>query len=221
MLLPVLMSLLWAAGLSAGAETQVVDVLALQDSKQSVSAVERLSSALSALPDLYVLSTLRLPSKLGGVLLGVYSRTDNRKYLEVAVMGKINKVLVRYVRSDGKLHTVNLHHAALADGRSHSIILRLGGLQRASMSMELYVDCRLADSSQGLPSLVPLPQEAELVELRHGQKAYARLQGDASAYNSVSGELNSILGDHTKALIGQLIIFNQILGELRMDIREQ
>lgn len=29
------------------------------------------------------------------------------------------------------------------------------------------------------------------------------------------------LGDHTKALIGQLIIFNQILGELRQDIREQ
>lgn len=28
-------------------------------------------------------------------------------------------------------------------------------------------------------------------------------------------------GDHTKALIGQLIIFNQILGELRQDIREQ
>lgn len=30
-----------------------------------------------------------------------------------------------------------------------------------------------------------------------------------------------ISGDHTKALIGQLIIFNQILGELREDIREQ
>uniref|UniRef100_A0A8C2IUX5 Thrombospondin 3b n=1 Tax=Cyprinus carpio TaxID=7962 RepID=A0A8C2IUX5_CYPCA len=28
-------------------------------------------------------------------------------------------------------------------------------------------------------------------------------------------------GDHTKALIGQLIIFNQIMGELREDIREQ
>lgn len=31
----------------------------------------------------------------------------------------------------------------------------------------------------------------------------------------------SLPGDHTKALIGQLIIFNQILGELRQDIREQ
>lgn len=35
----------------------------------------------------------------------------------------------------------------------------------------------------------------------------------------MSADLRS--GDHTKALIGQLIIFNQILGELRQDIREQ
>ncbi len=85
-------------------------------------------------------------------------------------------VLVRYVRADGKIHTVNLQNANLADGRTHSIILRLGGLHRDNMHMELYVNCRLADSSQGLPPLVPLPREAEMVEIRHGQKAYARLQ---------------------------------------------
>lgn len=89
-------------------------------------------------------------------------------------------VLVRYVRADGKIHTVNLQNAAVADNRPHSVILRLGGLQRDHMNVELYVDCRLADSSQGLPSLVPLPREAEMVEIRNGQKAYARLQVGAS-----------------------------------------
>lgn len=69
----------------------VVDVLGLQDSKQSVAAVEMLAGALSTLSDVYVVSTFRLPAKLGGVLLGVYSKQDNRKYLELAVMGKINK----------------------------------------------------------------------------------------------------------------------------------
>uniref|UniRef100_A0A3Q2V2D4 Thrombospondin 3a n=1 Tax=Haplochromis burtoni TaxID=8153 RepID=A0A3Q2V2D4_HAPBU len=218
--------------------SSVIDVLGLQDSKQSVAAVEKLSGGLSALSDIYVVSTFRLPAKLGGVLLGIYSKQDNRKYLEVAIMGKINKVLVRYVKADGKVHTVNMQNANLADGRTHSIILRVGGLQRNNINMELYVDCRLADSSQGLPPLVPLPREVEMVEIRHGQKTYARLQGalvslmmalggsvakagsltdcpfqgDSSSYNS---------GDHTKALIGQLIIFNQILGELRQDIREQ
>ena len=85
-------------------------------------------------------------------------------------------VLVRYVRADGKVHTVNLQNAVLADSRTHSVILRLGGLRRTHLSLELYVDCRLADSSQGQPPLVPLPKEAELVEIRHGLKAYARVQ---------------------------------------------
>lgn len=85
-------------------------------------------------------------------------------------------MLVRYVRADGKIHTVNLQNANLSDGRAHSIILRVGGLQRSHLNMELYINCRLADSSQGLPPLVPLPREAEMVELRHGQKAYSRVQ---------------------------------------------
>ncbi|XP_056448779.1 thrombospondin-3a [Gadus chalcogrammus] len=243
-LLSLSISLLLADGQPA--DVQVIDVLGLQDAKQNLVAVETVASTMSALSDVYVASTLRLPPKLGGVLLGLYGKQDNRKYLEVAVMGKINKVLVRYVRADGKVHTVNLQNAILADGRTHSVILRVGGLRRTHLSLELYVDCRLADSSQGQPPLVPLPKEAELVEIRHGLKAYARVQGAVeslkvalggsvatagaladcpfqgdSAHNTVSGEVNSILGDHTKALIGQLIIFNQILGELRLDIREQ
>uniref|UniRef100_A0AAR2KMX1 TSP C-terminal domain-containing protein n=1 Tax=Pygocentrus nattereri TaxID=42514 RepID=A0AAR2KMX1_PYGNA len=207
-------------------------MLALQDVKQNVAAVEKMSGALKTSSDLYIVSTFRLPPKLGGVLLGFYNKQDNKKYLELAIMGKINKALVRYIREDGKLHTVNLQSANLADGRAQSIILRVGGLRRDNLSLELYVNCRLADSAQRLPPLVPLPAEAELVEIRNGYKGSVEslklalggsvakagaltdcpFQGDSSAYN---------IGDHTKALIGQLIIFNQILGELREDIREQ
>uniref|UniRef100_A0AAQ4Q976 TSP C-terminal domain-containing protein n=1 Tax=Gasterosteus aculeatus aculeatus TaxID=481459 RepID=A0AAQ4Q976_GASAC len=79
-------------------------------------------------------------------------------------------------RADGRIHTVNLQSAHLSEGRTTSIILRLGGLRRDNMNMELYVNCRLADSSQGLPPLVALPREAEQVEFRHGQKAYGRMQ---------------------------------------------
>lgn len=102
-------------------------------------------------------------------------------------------VLVRYVRADGKIHTVNLQNANLSDGRAHSIILRVGGLQRSHVNMELYVNCRLADSSQGLPPLVPLPREADMVELRHGQKAYSRLQVGA-------GGTSWFLVSHSRAI---------------------
>uniref|UniRef100_W5MNW1 Thrombospondin 3a n=1 Tax=Lepisosteus oculatus TaxID=7918 RepID=W5MNW1_LEPOC len=225
----------------------VIDLLALQDARQSAAAVEKVAAAMGTVSDIYIVSAFRLPPKLGGVLLGLYNKQDNTKYLELAIMGKINKALVRYIREDGKLHTVNLQNANLVDGRTHSLILRVGGLRRDNLALEMYVDCRLADSSQGLPGLVKLPAEADSVEIRTGFKAYARLQGsveslklalggtvakvgvltdcpfqgDSSLYNTVNGALNTILGDHTKALIGQLVLFNQILGELREDIREQ
>lgn len=69
----------------------MIDVLSLEDVKQTVAAVEKVSLALKTLSDVYVLSSFRLPPKLGGVLLGLYNKQDNKKYLEVAIMSKINK----------------------------------------------------------------------------------------------------------------------------------
>uniref|UniRef100_A0A672RZ27 Thrombospondin-3a-like n=1 Tax=Sinocyclocheilus grahami TaxID=75366 RepID=A0A672RZ27_SINGR len=173
----------------------VIDVLSLEDVKQTVAAVEKISLALKTLSDVYVMSSFRLPPKLGGVLLGLYNKQDNKKYLEVAIMSKINKVLVRYVREDGKLHTVNLQSPNLADGRSQSVILRVGGLRREYLSLELYVNCRLADSAQRLPLLVALPRDAELGSVEYlklalggtvaqaGALTDCPFQGDASSYN--------------------------------------
>lgn len=66
-------------------------MLELHDARQIASAVGKMSGALGFVSDFYLVSTVRLPPKLGGVLLGVYNKGDNRKYLEVALMGKINK----------------------------------------------------------------------------------------------------------------------------------
>lgn len=70
-------------------------MLALQEVKQNVAAVEKISGALKTFSDLYIVSTFRLPPKLGGVLLGFYNKQDNKKYLELAIMGKINKGMFR------------------------------------------------------------------------------------------------------------------------------
>ncbi|KAL7830006.1 hypothetical protein SRHO_G00311330 [Serrasalmus rhombeus] len=224
-LLTVLLLLLTAAvsgHLTQSQDMRVIDLMELRDAGQMVAAVENVSGGLGSVQDLFITSTFRLPPKLGGVLFGLYGKEDNKKYLEIAVIGKINKLLVRYLRSDA-------------------------GLRRSHINMELYVNCRLSDSAQGLPSFVKLPSKAESVDVRTGEKAYARIQGsvesiklalggslaragllidcpfqgDSSLHNAVSSDVNAILGDHTKALIGQLIIFNQIMGELREDIREQ
>uniref|UniRef100_A0A8C2EI24 Thrombospondin 3b n=1 Tax=Cyprinus carpio TaxID=7962 RepID=A0A8C2EI24_CYPCA len=212
----------------------VINVLELHDARQTAAAIENLSGALQTVRDLYITSTFMLPPKLGGVLFGLYDKEDNKKYLEVAAVGKINKLLVRYLLSDGKVNAVNLQNPVLAEGRTQSLILRMSGLRSSQINLELYVNCRLVDSAQGLPSFVGLPSKTESVDVRTGQKSYGSVesvklalggslatagllidcpfQGDAAINNA---------GDHTKALIGQLIIFNQIMGALREDIREQ
>ena len=69
----------------------MIDVLKLQDSKQTATAVESMVGALGSASDLYLTSSFRLPAKMGGMLMGVYDKKDNRKYLEMALVGKVNK----------------------------------------------------------------------------------------------------------------------------------
>lgn len=86
-------------------------------------------------------------------------------------------VLVRYQREDGKTHAVNLQQAGLADGRTHTALLRLRGPARPSPGLQLYVDCKLGDQHSGLPALAPIPPaEVGGLEMRTGQKAYLRMQ---------------------------------------------
>lgn len=86
-------------------------------------------------------------------------------------------VLVRYQREDGKVHAVNLQQAGLADGRTHTALLRLRGPSRPSPALQLYVDCKLGDQHAGLPALAPIPPaEVNGLEIRTGQKAYLRMQ---------------------------------------------
>ncbi|MBZ3877227.1 Thrombospondin-3, partial [Sciurus carolinensis] len=225
-----------------------IDLLTVGESRQMVAVTEKIRTALLTVGDIYLLSTFRLPPKQGGVLFGLYSRQDNTRWLEASVVGKINKVLVRYQREDGKVHAVNLQQAGLADGRTHTALLRLRGPSRPSPGLQLYVDCKLGDQHAGLPALAPIPPaEVNGLEIRTGQKAYLRMQGfvesmkiilggsmarvgalsecpfqgDESIHSAVANALQSILGEQTKALVTQLTLFNQILVELRDDIRDQ
>lgn len=97
-------------------------------------------------------------------------------------------VLVRYQREDGKVHAVNLQQAGLADGRTHTALLRLRGPSRPSPALQLYVDCKLGDQHAGLPALAPIPPaEVNGLEIRTGQKAYLRMQGFVESMKIILG----------------------------------
>lgn len=98
-------------------------------------------------------------------------------------------VLVRYQREDGKVHAVNLQQAGLADGRTHTALLRLRGPSRPSLALQLYVDCKLGDQHAGLPGLAPIPPaEVDGLEIRTGQKAYLRMQVSGKGGPGASAE---------------------------------
>ncbi|KAM6037708.1 LOW QUALITY PROTEIN: thrombospondin-3 [Theristicus caerulescens] len=174
---------------------QVIDLLMVSEARQMASITHKIRMELLTVNDVYLLSTFRLPPKQGGTLFGLYSKKDNTRWLEVSVVGKINKVLVRYLREDNKLHSVNLQHAHVADGQSHTIIVRLSGLRGDMLSVELYVDCKQMDSSVGLPELSEIPlAEVESIEVRTGQKAYQRMQGFVESMKLILGGSMSRVG---------------------------
>lgn len=229
-------------------ELQVLDVLLAADSRVAAGIAQRIRVELLSVNEAFLLSTFRLPARHSAPLLGLHSGKDSAKWLEVSVVGKVQKVLVRYLREDGRPHAVGLQHPAVADGQNHAVLLRLSGLRGPALRMELYVDCERADSAVGLPAMSEVPLgEVEALEVRTGQKAFQRMQGyvesmklilggslsrvgalsecpfqgDESIHSTVTNALAAVLGEHTKALVTQLTLFNQILTDLREDIRDQ
>ncbi|PNJ49705.1 THBS4 isoform 4 [Pongo abelii] len=158
--------------LAAGAQAtpQVFDLLPSSSQRLNPGALLPVLTD-PALNDLYVISTFKLQTKSSATIFGLYSSTDNTKYFEFTVMGRLNKAILRYLKNDGKVHLVVFNNLQLADGRRHRILLRLSNLQRGAGSLELYLDCIQVDSIHSLPRAFAGPsQKPETIELRTFQR---------------------------------------------------
>ncbi|KAM9360292.1 thrombospondin-4a isoform 2-T2 [Symphorus nematophorus] len=118
----------------------------------------------------FILSSFRLQNKAPSSLFSVINPKDNTKYLELSVQAKLNKVTLRYQKTDGRFGTTSFNHASLADGRDHHVMLHASGLQHGPPHLNIYVDCRLARSLDHLPaafgSLPPGPNKVALRTLQ-------------------------------------------------------
>lgn len=75
------------------------------------------------------------------------------------------------MKSDGKLNVVTFNNIQLADGKRHTVLFRMSGLQQGSSTVELYVDCSQIDTVRDLPTaFTGLPQGPNSLELRTLQK---------------------------------------------------
>ncbi|XP_008172836.1 thrombospondin-4 [Chrysemys picta bellii] len=233
LLLQVLLQLCPGSGVQSA--PQVFDLL----SSPSQRLVNFLQQALAdpTLNEVYVLSTFKLQTKSTATIFGLYSSDDNSKYFEFTVVGRLNKVILRYVKNDGKLNSVMFSNTQLADGKRHAVLLRLSGLQRGSITAELYLDCMQVDAIQGLPKAFSgLYHSSESVEIRTLPKKAQDTLDELKLV--VKGSLSQVASlqdcffqqiepaaqntdDFNRQFMGQMMQMNQILGDVKDLLRQQ
>ncbi|KAM3843768.1 thrombospondin-4 isoform 1-T1 [Vipera latastei] len=215
---------------------QVLDLLSIPNQKLVKTYLQQ-SISDPAVNEIYVLSTFRLHPKSTALIFGLYSSNENIKYFEFIVMGRVNKVSLRYLRNDGKLNAVIFNNVPLADGKRHTVLLRLSGLQHGNSKAELYVDCEQVDSVQILPNFFSgLQQSSGSIELRTLQKKSQMTLDDLKLI--VRGSLSQVetlqdcflpqteppvqySGDFNRQLLSHMLQMNQILNEVKDLLRQQ
>ncbi|XP_060762969.1 thrombospondin-4a [Neoarius graeffei] len=102
--------------------------------------------------DVFILTTFQVQNKTPIRIFRIYNPTKNTDYFDFTIHGKLNKVSLRYLKSNGKIGTSTFVKVPLADGQPHNVMLHFSGLTHGTPRMALYVDCRLVDIVEELPA---------------------------------------------------------------------
>ncbi|KAG7276767.1 hypothetical protein CRUP_001908 [Coryphaenoides rupestris] len=193
------------------------------------------------LDEAFLLATFRLPPKTGTTVFGLYNPRDNSKYFEFTVMGKLNRAVLRYLRTDRRMSSVTFNNLVLADGQRHRLLFHLKGLRLqqqgqgqgqgpASAALELHLDCRLVETVRDLPAVFQgLPAGYGIIELKtmqpKDQESLEELKlvvGDtfeniASLQDCHFQQRDSVqtLGVNTKQLSNQMLELTKVINELK------
>ncbi|KAM3611903.1 uncharacterized protein V6R79_025596 [Siganus canaliculatus] len=187
----------------------------------------------------FLLSSFKLYNKAPTSLYSVINPKDNSKYLELSIQAKLNKVTIRYQKTDGRFGTTSFTHSSLGDGRNHHMMLHASGFQRAPPRLNIYVDCRLAHTLDDLPaafgSLAAGPNKVALRTLQSGGQGeltdlklviddtidnVATLQ-DCSVGQSESYQLLGIQGGRTSHDQATMMELKHMLSEMKELLLQQ
>uniref|UniRef100_A0A8C1W022 Thrombospondin 4a n=1 Tax=Cyprinus carpio TaxID=7962 RepID=A0A8C1W022_CYPCA len=117
--------------------------------------------------NVFILASLQLQNKAPTRVFRIFNALDNTDYFDFTVQGKLNKVILKYLKSNGKVGTTNFGKVPLTDGQQHHILLHFSGLQQGTPTTALYVDCRLVERVQDVPlAFKSLPQGPKQVTLK-------------------------------------------------------
>ncbi|XP_072904312.1 thrombospondin-4a [Hemitrygon akajei] len=221
---------------SADAEPEILDLLSLSEYRSYVDLLQQALTDTPAVNEIHIVSTIKLQPKAVAVIFGLYSTRSNMRYFEFSVLGRLNKVSIRYLKNDGKPQVTTFHNIHLADGKRHAVLLQIKGLQQGPAMAKLYVDCTQAGSAHNLPPLfTKMPQSADSIEIR---TAHRRAQDSVEDVKFVLGgsidkvaalqdcmlqqsDSAGIAGDSGRHLVVQMTQLNEVLAEMKQLLRQQ
>uniref|UniRef100_A0A8C8EXR3 Thrombospondin 4b n=1 Tax=Oncorhynchus tshawytscha TaxID=74940 RepID=A0A8C8EXR3_ONCTS len=173
----------------------------------------------------FILTTFKLQPKTGTTVFGLYNPRDNSKYFEFTVLGKLNRAVLRYLRSDRRMSSVTFNNIQLADGQRHRLLFHLKGMQQGPGAVELHLDCRLVETVRDLPSVFQgLPAGYGVVELKSMQGKAEVMLWYLSQMATYCTHLNEhyivhyvgpLSGVNTKQLSNQMLELTQVINELK------
>uniref|UniRef100_A0A8C7YBZ5 Thrombospondin 4b n=1 Tax=Oryzias sinensis TaxID=183150 RepID=A0A8C7YBZ5_9TELE len=187
-------------------------------------------------PDSFILTSFKLQPKSGTTVFSLYNPRDNSKYFEFTVMGKLNRAVLRYLRSDRRMSSVTINNLVLADGQKHRLLFHLRGLQQQGPGgLELHLDCRLVETVRDLPAAFQglptglavdfyfLQESLDELKLAVGDsfESVASLQDchfqQRDSVQTLVEENNSpfLLGVNTKQLSNQMMELTKVINELK------
>ncbi|KAJ7400042.1 Thrombospondin-4 [Pitangus sulphuratus] len=234
LLLPLALQL--CPGCAAAPAPRVFDLLPYSNKRAMPNFLQQ-AFGDPTLNEMYLLSTFKLQPKSTATVFGLYSSADNSKHFEFTVMGRMNKVVLRYLKSDGRLNSVIFSNIQLADGKPHAVILWLSGLQQGLSTIELYLDCLQVGAIEDLPKpFSALSQKLVVVELRIFQEkpqdtldelklvtggTFAEVGNLQDCFLQQIEPVPQYTGDYSRQLMGQMMQMNQILVDVKDLLRQQ
>ncbi|XP_077087801.1 thrombospondin-4a isoform X2 [Siphateles boraxobius] len=223
-------------------------ILQLLDTVKTQGIVYDLLVSPDCLPDLlqggiraknmdnvFILASLQLQNKAPTQVFRIFNAADNTDYFDFTVHGKLNKVILKYLKSNGKVGTINFSKVPLTDGQHHHILLHFSGLQQGTRTTTLYVDCRLVERVQDVPvAFKSLPQGPKRVTLKtlptssQDKLSDLRLVLDESIENVVElqdcseeRETLQLLGTTSKMEAGSMVELMRMIQELKQKVDQQ
>ncbi|KAI4785726.1 hypothetical protein KUCAC02_037591, partial [Chaenocephalus aceratus] len=178
----------------------------------------------------FILTSFKLQPKTGTSIFALFNPRDNSKYFEFTVMGKLNRAVLRYLRSDKRMTSVTFNNLVLADGQQHRLLFPPEGHAAGSGGRGAASGLQAGGDHQGLTCRLP----GFTCRIRHRgpEDMQARDQESLDELKLVVGDTfenvasiqdchfqqkDSVqtLGVNTKQLSNQMLDLTKVINELK------